>query len=119
MANLKKMTTGAMAAVALYLGGCFCGAGPSQSEASLYLTDGATGQPVRSPTFAEKGQTISARCGEADPTDATLCQSEVLVLSVGAHSITVSAPGYQDATVAVDTSTMDSVHLAVALHAAN
>jgi hypothetical protein len=103
--------------MALFLGGCFCGGGPGQTEASLYVSDAATGKPVRNPSFtAADGSPISARC-QPDPYDSGLCESELLVLAPGAHTINVSAPGYQSASVSVDTSNNDSLHLSVVLRA--
>lgn len=110
--------TGAVAMVAIFLGGCFCGAGPGQTEASLYLTDGTSGGPIAGASFTEGGQPLNAYCQEMDATDASRCISERLVLSGGPHDIAVSAPGYVGETVHVDTTTHDSVHLAVALKAA-
>jgi hypothetical protein len=118
MDTKSKWISGAMAAVAMMLGGCFCGAGPSQTEASLYVSDAANGASVKSPAFTENGEALVAKCGEPDANDPTVCTSDLLVLDAGVHTITVSAEGYAPQTVTVDTSNMDSVHLAVELSAA-
>lgn len=107
----------ALMAVSLMLSGCFCGAGLSGSELSLYLTDSATGAPVRDPVLTEEGQSIYPNCLELDAHDSSLCTAQVLWLSTGPHTIQVSAAGYAPETVQVDTQMTDSAHLAVQMHA--
>ncbi len=115
METKSKWISGAMAAVAMMLGGCFCGGGPSQTEASLYVSDAANGASVKAPSFTEGDETLSAQCGEPDANDPSVCTSDLLLLDAGVHTITVSAEGYVSQTVTVDTSSMDSVHLAIEL----
>lgn len=107
----------ALLSVALTLSGCFCGAGFSGSEMSLYLTDSATGAPVRDPVFTEDGNSIYPNCMEPDAHDSSLCTAQVLWLSTGSHAIRVTAAGYAPETVQVDTQLTDSAHLAVQMHA--
>ena len=109
---------GSFVALALLLGGCFCGAGPNQTEISMYVTDGASGTPIRSPAFTEQGSPLSASCQERQASDPTLCMAELLVLDPALHTITVSAPGYAPQTVTVDTQENGAVHLAVNLQPA-
>ncbi len=97
--------------------GCigFCGGGGdpgTSSEASIYVTD-SQGQPIESPHFSENGVDVSSSCGETDANQS--CLYDILFLAQGAHSITVSADGFRSEVVSVDTTSTDSVHLAVAL----
>jgi hypothetical protein len=104
------------------LEGCigFCGgASANDAEVSLYVSDPSTGKPVPEPTFRMNGVEVQSTCVEPDRTDPQLCTSELIVLERGKHEIEVSAPGYRDTTVQVDTGTLDSVHISVSLQAAS
>src|SRR5262249_56785008 len=94
----------------LLVTGCvgFCG-GLGGSEVTLYVSDAATGRSIAAPTFSEDGSFYSATCG-AD--SCTLRLEE----NGERHEIVVGATGYRPQTVEVTTS-MDSFHLAVELHA--
>jgi hypothetical protein len=116
--NARRWVFQAATAAVLCLGGCFCGAAPGQTEASLYVSDSATGQPVRAPSFTEGQAALSASCQQPDAKDPTLCTSQLLLLSPDVHTVTVAAAGYQSQQVTIDTSSMDSVHLAVEMTAA-
>jgi hypothetical protein len=109
----KRLVHGTMGAMALLVAGCFCGAGPGQTEASLYVSDGVNGASVKAPVFSERGALVSSRCGEVDRKDASICLAQLLILSPGQHEITVQAEGYVEQTVTVDTSAIASMHLAV------
>jgi hypothetical protein len=70
----------------------------------LAVVDGM-GQPVADPTFTEQGHPLAGVC-ETDAgviiADAGTCGSWVLdQLAMGPHTITVSAPGYEPASVSV------------------
>jgi hypothetical protein len=106
-----------MALLAVSLGGCvgFCSASPGEAEASLYVSDAATGARVRQPSFTENGADVAADCQEPDASDSWLCASWLLVGEPGHHTFTVGARGYRSTTVTVDTSETDSIHLAVEL----
>ncbi len=119
--HFKKLLGGSLVVMALFLGGCplgFCGAGPdeSQTEISLYVTDSATGTPVPNPTFLEGGTALSSSCQQMDP-DSGLCASELLLVDPGVHSITVTADGYAPQSLTVDTSSIESAHVAVEMQA--
>jgi hypothetical protein len=80
--------------------GLGCASGPG--TLTLEVVDGA-GQPVVGPQFTEQGHAVDGLC-ETDAgmvvIDAGACASWVFqTLSIGAHTITVSAPGYDPATV--------------------
>ena len=80
--------------------GCASFPGPLTIEVS----DGM-GQPVAFPTFTEQGHALAGVC-ETDAgmviADAGSCGSWVFdQLPMGPHTITVSAPGYEPATVSV------------------
>jgi hypothetical protein len=71
---------------------------------TLEVVDGM-GAPVAGPQFAEQGHALTGVC-ETDAgvilQDAGACGSWVFMeLSMGPHTITVSAPGYQPTTVSV------------------
>jgi hypothetical protein len=115
MTTPRNLVTGTVAVLAIFLGGCFCSAGPGQSEASLYLTDSTTGSPIAGATFTEAGNPVNASCGETDAHHSERCVSETLILGPGAHTIDIAAPGYAPSSVMVDTTKSDAVHLAVEL----
>jgi len=76
--------------------GCAFGPGPLV----IHMTGG-----VASPTFSENGQTLAAYC-ETDAgqivLDAGSCDLwRIDTLSIGAHTITISAPGYASTTISV------------------
>jgi hypothetical protein len=96
--------------------GCpgFCGDGPdnASTEASIYVT-GYRGQNLDAAQFVENGNYLDSRCGERDAE--LKCIYDVVFLPPGAHSIRVLVPNYEPAMVSVDTTTNDSVHVAVSL----
>jgi hypothetical protein len=108
-----------LATLALLLGACggFCGAGPGEVEASLYVSDAATGASVRQPEFTSDGTPLGASCQDPSAHDPLLCASWLLVGPPSRRSITVTATGYSPATVIVDTTTNESIHLAVEMRA--
>ncbi len=126
MTTTNKILGAALTAMVLLCGGCpgiddgdggwGCGSSnANQTEATIYVSDSKTGQPIAMPVFAEEGQTLVARCGEEEDTYPPQCLAQVLTLSAADHSIVVSAAGYFPQTVDVDTSATQSVHLAVEL----
>ena len=109
-----------LAGLTVLLGACdlaFCGAAPGGTEASLYVSDATNGAAIARPELSEKGQKLTASCGAPDSETST-CTYQLVALDPGEHEITIAAEGYDSQTVKVDTSTVDSVHLAVALRAA-
>ncbi len=79
--------------------GCAFGPGP------LVVHFGGTNGAVNAPSFSENGQTLSAYC-ESDAgqivLDAGACDLWRLdTLSIGPHTITISAPGYVPTKISV------------------
>ena len=99
--------------------GCGCGGADfkaHETEAAIYVSDANTGEPITMPTFKEHGEELPSTC-QADPDNAELCISEMIVLDPGVHEIRIEAKGYKTEVVTVDTTRMASVHLAVELEA--
>jgi hypothetical protein len=122
MHRLLRLSVALITPIAL-LEGClgFCGGAQSnQAEVSVFVSDAASGQPVPHPSFTENGVVTTSTCGEPDQSDPTVCTAELLVVDRDTKLIIgVSAPGYDPSTVQVDSSQIDSIHVAVTLHRAN
>jgi hypothetical protein len=109
-----------LVSLSLLAGGCglgYCVADPGEVEASLYVSDAATGAAVRAPQFASEGVTLEATCQEPTPTDHLLCGSWVIAGPPGRKLVTVTAANYAPASVVVDTTNDATIHLAVEMTA--
>ena len=92
-----------------------CGVAPAnQSEASLYVVDAQTGEPVVLPTFVEveAEETLNAYCQEQR---VNTFEYYLLYLERTTHTILISAPGYVSQEVSFDLLDNASIHLAVEL----
>jgi hypothetical protein len=81
--------------------GCPVGEGP----VTLRPQDAVTKAVVASPAFAEGGKTLTATCMSVGGLDGGACDAwRMPTLGFGPHTITVSAPGYDDAKITVQVS---------------
>ena len=78
--------------------GCPVGEGP----VTLHPRDALTKAAVASPSFAEGGKSLAATCMSTGSPDGGACDTwRMPALGFGPHTITVSAPGYDDAKITV------------------
>ena len=127
MSSNKTLAGTLLTVMILFCGGCpfggpddgggWCGgAGPNQSEVSLYVSDADTGAIIDPASFAENGSALDATCSEEEQTYPAQCLSYVIIVSSTQHTVVVSAEGYRSESVSFDASNNPSIHLSVELH---
>jgi hypothetical protein len=91
-----------------------CGGAPGQAEASIFVSDAATGATVPRVSFYDDNQEINASCQEPR---GNACGYYILSLASGHHNLTAKATGYEDAAFTLNLDDSADVHLAVEIHA--